>query len=62
MAFQADQAIGEVLKANPKTAEVFQRFGMHCLGCIAASGESIRQAAEVHGIDLDELLTALNKA
>ena len=61
MALNADMAIAEVLKNNPKTAEVFQRFGMHCLGCIAASGESVRQAAEVHGINLDELLGELEK-
>ncbi|MGE5527758.1 MAG: DUF1858 domain-containing protein [Patescibacteria group bacterium] len=62
MAINADLPIAEVLQANPKTAEVFRRFGMHCLGCIAASGESVRQAAEVHGINLEELITALEKA
>ena len=62
MAIDPDQPIAEVLRANPKTVEVFQRFGMHCLGCIAASGESVRQAAEVHGINLDELLVELTKA
>ena len=62
MAINADQPIAEILQANPKTAEVFQRFGMHCLGCIAASGESVRQAAEVHGIKLDDLLAELAKA
>lgn len=59
MTIDADQPIMEVLQANPKAVEVFQRFGLHCLGCIAASGESVRQAAEVHGIDLNELMAAL---
>ena len=62
MAIDADRPIAEVLKENPKTAAVFQRFGMHCLGCVAASGESVRQAAEVHGINLEELITELEKA
>jgi len=62
MAINADLPIAEVLKANPNAAAIFQRFGMHCLGCIAASGESVRQAAEVHGINLDELLAELGKA
>ncbi len=57
----ADLPIAEVLRMNPKTAEVFQRFGMHCLGCIAASGETVRQAAEVHGINIDDLLAELGK-
>ena len=61
MALHADMPIAEILSTNPKTAEVFQRFGMHCLGCLAAAGESVRQAAEVHGINLDELITELGK-
>lgn len=62
MAVNADMPIAEVLKHKPNAAEVFQRFGMHCLGCIAASGETVRQAAEVHGISLDELLVELERA
>ncbi len=31
MAFTKDMTISEVLRANPKTAEVFMRYGMHCL-------------------------------
>jgi len=34
--------------------------GMHCVGCPAAQGESLEEAAEVHGIDVDELVDALN--
>lgn len=61
MMIDADRPIAEVLEKNPKAAEVFLRFGLHCLGCIAASGETVRQAAEVHGIDLEELLRELEK-
>lgn len=61
MAVNADMPIAEVLRTNPKAVDVFQRFGLHCLGCIAASGESVRQAAEVHGINLEELLVELEK-
>ena len=34
--------------------------GMHCLGCMMAHGETIEEAAMVHGIDIEELLKALN--
>ncbi|MCL6614817.1 MAG: DUF1858 domain-containing protein [Firmicutes bacterium] len=61
MTIDADRPIAEVLEKNPKAAEVFLRFGLHCLGCIAASGETVRQAAEVHGIDLEELKRELAK-
>jgi hybrid cluster-associated redox disulfide protein len=32
---------------------------MGCVGCAIARGETIRQAAEAHGIPLPELLSAL---
>ena len=36
-------------------------YGMHCLGCAMAHGESIGEAVSVHGKDLDELLEKLNE-
>lgn len=41
-------------------AEVLQSFGMHCLGCALAHGETVEQAAATHGVDVDEMLKALN--
>ena len=55
-----DMTITEVLELDRNTVSVFLQFGMYCLGCPAASGESLEQAAAVHGINLDELLGALN--
>lgn len=57
-----DMTIAEVLRQNPKTAQVFMRYGMHCLGCATATGETIAQAAVAHGIQLDTLLKELNQA
>ena len=34
--------------------------GMHCLGCVMASGESLEQACGVHGIDCDALVDSIN--
>jgi hybrid cluster-associated redox disulfide protein len=57
----AEMTIAQVLKEKPESAQVLRQFGMHCIGCAVASGESIGDAAKVHGIDLQTLLTALNK-
>lgn len=43
-----------------KLAEVLQESGMHCLHCMLAHGETLEQAASVHGIDADELCAKLN--
>jgi hybrid cluster-associated redox disulfide protein len=52
----------EVLQKKPEAAQVFARFGMHCLGCLVASGETVEQAAMAHGLDADEIIKALNEA
>ena len=57
-----EMTIAEVLRKNPKVAQVFMRYGMHCLGCASATGETIAQAAVAHGIDLNKLISELNEA
>ncbi len=55
-----DITIGELLRNNPEVAPVLMQAGMHCLGCPSAQAESIADAAMVHGIDVDELMNAIN--
>ncbi|MGL4847427.1 MAG: DUF1858 domain-containing protein [Clostridium sp.] len=56
-----DMTIGEVIKMDPTRTEVLMAFGMGCVGCPSAQAESIAEAAEVHGINVDALIDALNK-
>ena len=56
-----DMLIMEVVEANENAPEILLSFGMHCLGCAIAHGETVAEAAAVHGIELQELLDALNK-
>ena len=56
-----DMLIMEVVEANENAPEILLSFGMHCLGCAIAHGETVGEAAAVHGIDVNELLDALNK-
>jgi len=55
-----DTIIADVIKINPNAAEILLSYGMHCLGCAIAHGETVGQAAEVHGADLDAMLEELN--
>jgi hybrid cluster-associated redox disulfide protein len=59
MALTADSTIYDLLKEKPESAEVLFKFGMGCVGCAIARGETIREAAIVHGIPLEELTAAL---
>ena len=56
-----DTMISEILANAPEAMPVFQNIGMHCLGCPASQGESLEEAAMVHGIDSDELVTKINE-
>ena len=43
-----------------KPAEVSHARGTHCLHCMLAHGETLEEAAAVHGINVDELVEKLN--
>lgn len=55
-----EMTIGEVLRMNMNVAPILMEMGMHCLGCPSAQGESLEEAAMVHGIDVDVLMTKIN--
>lgn len=56
----ADMTIAYVMKLDPKVAPIFMSYGMHCLFCPHAAAESIAEAGQVHGVDVDELVKSLN--
>lgn len=56
----ADTKIGELLEMAPEKANILLEAGMHCLGCPASQAETLAEACDVHGIDVEELLKMLN--
>lgn len=52
--------IGELLEKAPEKAEILLEIGMHCLGCPASQMETLEEACDVHGIDVNEVLEKLN--
>lgn len=56
----ADTKIGELLEIAPEKADILLEAGMHCLGCPASQAETIKEACDVHGIDVEEILKRLN--
>ena len=62
MEITKNSIIGDVLDQYPDTAELFFSIGMHCLGCPSSQGETIEEAAMVHGIDSDLLVEKINAA
>ena len=54
-----DMTIGEALRTNADIAPVLMEIGMHCLGCPSAQGETLEEAAMVHGIDVNDLMAKI---
>ena len=52
--------ITEALEINPDAAEILMKYGMDCLGCAIAHGETVGEAAAVPGADLEKMLEELN--
>lgn len=57
----ADSVISDIIRIYPQTVPVFRSFGMGCLGCPSATGEPVEKAAGIHGLEVTEILAALNK-
>lgn len=52
--------IGELLQIDQNIAPILLNIGMHCLGCPSSQMETIEEAAMVHGIDPDALVSEIN--
>ena len=46
-----DMTIGEILSLDYSVAPILMEMGMHCIGCPASQGETLEEAAIVHGYD-----------
>lgn len=60
MEIKRDMLIGELIRKKPDAIEILMRFGMGCVGCPSSQMESLEEAAMVHGLDIDNLMVALN--
>jgi hybrid cluster-associated redox disulfide protein len=61
MKITKDMTIGEIVRNFSKSPAILMSFGMGCVGCPSAQGETLEEAAMVHGMDIEKLLEELNK-
>lgn len=59
MTITKDTLIGEIINVDQGAGSVLASFGMHCFMCPSAQGESLEEAAAVHGVDCEELVNAV---
>lgn len=61
MTITKEDTIEEVVTKYPDSVMVFMKHGLHCIGCHVSAFESVEEGAMAHGIDVDALVTDLNK-
>jgi len=58
--FTKDMTFNQALRLSPEVAKVLGGFNLGCVGCMGAANETLAQGASAHGLDVEELLRALN--
>ena len=56
-----DTVIADLLETDiaQDAVPLLQSIGMHCLGCVMASQETIEQACNAHGVDAESIVSKL---
>lgn len=55
-----EMLISEILEVKPEAASILMSNGMGCIGCPSSQMESLEQAAGIHGLHIEKLMTELN--
>jgi len=55
-----DMLMGEIVTKYPDAIYALMDCGMGCVGCPASQGESLNDAAMVHGLNPDDVMDYVN--
>ena len=53
--------IMDIVQAYPQSIEIFQKYGLGCIGCAAARFENLEAGARVHGFHPEAMLADINE-
>ena len=57
-----DMLINDILNIDLLgISDLLMEIGMHCVGCMAAAGESLEEACEVHMLNADKVTELVNE-
>ena len=56
-----DTVIADLLKTDiaEEAVPLLHSIGMHCLGCVMASSETIEEACQAHNVDANDIVAKL---
>lgn len=55
--------IGDAVREHPKVAAIMFEYGLHCIGCVVSTMETIEQGCSAHGLSdkqIDEMVKKIN--
>ncbi|BDU50658.1 DUF1858 domain-containing protein [Haliovirga abyssi] len=56
-----DMNILEAVQKYPEINGVFAKYGLGCIGCMVAAGESIGEGISAHGLNADVIVDEINE-
>lgn len=56
-----DSNILEVARQYPVVGMVFRKYGLGCIGCMVAGGETLGEGIESHGLNADIVIDEINR-
>ena len=59
---EEEDIIRDIVDTYPVVVPVLQSIGMGCLGCPSSTAEPLWQAAEIHGVNVYDLVEKLETA
>ncbi len=64
MEIKKTSKIEEVFNKHPEVAEVMNKHGLHCIGCMMSRFETLEEGAKAHGAndeDIDCMIKEMNE-
>lgn len=55
-----DMTFAQVMRMHPDVVKVLSRFNLGCIGCMGAQAETLEQGCAAHGLNVDEVVDAIN--
>ncbi|NLJ90315.1 MAG: DUF1858 domain-containing protein [Clostridiales bacterium] len=56
-----DMTIAEAINIDRGIVPILMANGMHCVGCPSSQAETLEEAAFVHGMDVEKLMSSIEE-
>ena len=55
-----DSNILEAARQYPVIGMIFRKYGLGCIGCMVAAGETLGEGLAAHGLNADAIIAEIN--